>query len=285
MVPADLKSLKYKASPFIKWVGGKNQLLSHIESLAPKSFNNYHEPFVGGGAVFFRLWSKDLVTSARLADANPHLVTTYKVVRDAPDALIQALAAEKTIHSTENFYQARTRFNTKPLSDIERAALLIYLNKTCFNGLFRVNSSGEFNVPVGRYASPGIFDPEKIAACSKALANTCISREDFDVSLEAAETGDFVYLDPPYVPLTKTSNFTSYARENFTFTDQARLAETFRTLTGKNVMVMLSNHATPELLELYKGFNITVVPAKRMLNSKAEERKTCVNEVIIRNYP
>lgn len=283
-MPSDSEASRQKASPFIKWVGGKNQLLGSIESLAPESFGNYHEPFVGGGAVFFRLWSNGLIKSSFLADSNPHLVTTYTVVRDKPADLIKALASFKENHSKESYYLARTRFNGEPMSDVERAALLIYLNKTCFNGLYRVNSRNEFNVPAGTYANPGIYDAEKIQACSRALADARIDSEDFNASLEYVRPGDFVYLDPPYVPLTKTANFTSYARENFTFKDQQRLAETLKTLTQNNVMVMLSNHATPELLDLYTGFHVTVVPARRMLNSKPGLRKTCIDEVIIRNY-
>jgi len=273
-----------KVSPFLKWAGGKTQLLEPIMALAPERFERYLEPFVGGGAVFFALASLGRVGPALLNDANPHLVTTYVVVRDRLPELIEALTALKTAHGPDQFYEARRRFNQEPLSEVERAAHLIYLNKTCFNGLYRVNSSGGFNVPLGRYVNPGIFDVDSLTACREALQNATVRHGDFETILDQAAIGDFVYLDPPYVPLTRTANFTSYAREGFTFDDQIRLAHAARRLDAKGVRFLLSNHHTDELVELYKGFNVKVVPARRSITRQASDRSIPVDEVLIWNY-
>jgi len=272
------------AAPFLKWAGGKSQILASVRALVPERFGHYFEPFIGGGAVFFRLASQGLIGRATLGDANPHLITTYGVVRDKPQELIEALDGLKTAHSPDNFYMARSRFNDGSLSDVDRAAHLIYLNKTCFNGLYRVNSSGGFNVPVGRYVKPGIYKADHVMECSRVLAGTNLVCGDFDGVLPGAVAGDFVYLDPPYVPLTKTANFTSYARDDFGFDDQVRLAEATRRLDAAGVKFLLSNHATPELLDLYKGFAIDIVPARRMITRNAGDRASTVDECLVRNY-
>lgn len=270
--------------PFIKWVGGKRQILGTIQGMLPAAFGTYFEPFLGGGAVFFRLVSIGLVCRAVLNDSNPSLAVAYRMVRDNPESLIESLKSLKQAHCKDHFYSARERFNHAELSDLERAALLIYLNKTCYNGLYRVNRSGQFNVPFGTYKNPRIVKPEQILACSAALRGVDIRQGDFADVTADARRGDFVYLDPPYVPLTKTANFTSYGRESFLFDDQRRLAETFRALDARGAKVLLSNHATPELLDLYQGFNVTVVPARRVLNTNASRRANKVDEVLVRNY-
>ncbi|HOD00354.1 MAG TPA: DNA adenine methylase [Myxococcota bacterium] len=272
------------AAPFIKWAGGKSQILPWIEKMLPRQIGNYFEPFIGGGAVFFKLASQGTVARSFLCDANPHLVTTYRVVRDEPESLIKYLDELKLRNSDEYFYQARNRFNHEQMSDVERAALLIYLNKTCFNGLFRVNSKGHFNVPVGRYVNPGIYDAQQIQACSAALKHAEIECGDFESILTDVGPGDFVYFDPPYVPLTKTAHFTSYARDDFTFDDQVRLSNVFKRLSEVGARVLLSNHATPELISLYDGFDISIVPARRMINRDASRRMAPIDEVLIRNY-
>ncbi len=281
----DIGSLS--ATPFLKWAGGKGQLLEAIQAILPPSFSNYFEPFIGGGAVFFRLAAAGLVRTSVLNDVNPHLVTTYEVVRDRPEELVANLEVLKRNHSDDCFYAARNRFNHDiGLTVVERAALLIYLNKTCFNGLYRVNSKGEFNVPVGRYVNPRIFAPDQILACSKALRDVRMVCGDFEAAVSGAKAGDFVYFDPPYVPLTKTANFTSYAKDDFGFDDQIRLAETAIRLHTAGVKFLLSNHATPELEDLYsgRGFKIERVPARRMITRDGASRSGTVDEVLIRNY-
>lgn len=237
--------------------------------------------------MFFRLAAASLVRRAVLNDVNPHLVTTYEVVRDRPGELVAELEVLKRNHSNDYFYAARDRFNRDiGLTEVERAALVVYLNKTCFNGLYRVNSKGEFNVPVGRYVNPRIFVPEQIMACSAALRDVRMMCGDFDAAVADAKAGDFVYFDPPYVPLTKTANFTSYAKDDFGFDDQIRLAETAMRLQRAGVSFLLSNHATPELEELYarRGFAIERVPARRMITRDGASRSGTVDEVLIRNY-
>lgn len=272
------------AAPFIKWAGGKSQILPWIEKILPDRFGNYFEPFIGGGAVFFKLTSLGFLARSILCDANPHLVAAYRVVRDDPMGLIHRLEELKGRHSDEHFYQVRNRYNHEQMSDLEMAALLIYLNKTCYNGLYRVNSHGHFNVPVGRYVNPGVYDANQINACSAALRHAEIECGDFESILGAVAHGDFVYFDPPYVPLTKTANFTAYARDDFTFDDQIRLSNVFKRLSEKGAKVLLSNHSTPELVALYEGFDITTVSARRMINTKAALRMDLVDEVLIKNY-
>lgn len=271
---------------FLKWAGGKGQLLGPIMSAIPEFAGAYFEPFVGGGAVFFGLALSGRARQAVLNDANPNLVTAYTVVRDHPRELVEALAVLKAAHGKVNYYEARRRFNEEPLTDVGRAAHLIYLNKTCYNGLYRVNSRGGFNVPFGTYANPKIFDVDQIMACSAALRDVRMMCGDFEAAVSGAKAGDFVYFDPPYVPLTKTANFTSYAKDDFGFDDQIRLAETARRLHTAGVKFLLSNHSTPELEELYarQGFTIERVPARRMITRDGEGRSATVDEVLIRNY-
>lgn len=275
---------KTLAGPFLKWAGGKGQILPHIERIIPKNISRYFEPFLGGGAVFFRLYSLGLIKKTFLGDANPYLIITYGVVRDFPEELMSRLEELKAGHDESQYYDIRERFNFDEITDLERAAELIYLNKTCFNGLYRVNSKGHFNVPAGRYVNPGIYDRELLLACSRALNQASVACGDFEAVVSDAGPGDFVYFDPPYVPLSKTASFTSYARDNFTFSDQERLAATFKKLAGRGAKVLLSNHATPELIDLFDGFKIAVVPARRMINKNAARRKNPVDEVLIRNY-
>lgn len=272
--------------PFLKWAGGKGQLLESLSRRYPRDFGTYHEPFVGGGAVFFHLWRTGRLKrkQARLADVNPDLVRTYLAVRDHVDELVARLTERHATHDEAHYYEARRSFNEDDLAPVDRAALVIYLNKTCFNGLFRVNSRGHFNVPVGRYVNPVICDEANLRACSAALQDAEIVEADFEAALTAVAAADFVYLDPPYVPITKTSYFTAYARDGFDFADQRRLAAGFRALHERGARVMLSNHETPELVELYEGFHVSRVPARRLINSRAERRDADVAEVIIRNY-
>ncbi|MET0596013.1 MAG: DNA adenine methylase, partial [Polyangiaceae bacterium] len=260
--------------PFLKWAGGKGQLLGALRERVP-SFKRYFEPFLGGGALFFALQPKRGV----LSDVNDEIINCYKVVRDDVTALIGALGDHR--YDEDHYYEVR---NTDPatLPPIERAARTIFLNKTGFNGLYRVNRSGKFNVPFGRYAKPAICDQENLRACSEALGDMDIKTSDFEHSAGRAEGGDFVYFDPPYVPVSRTAAFTAYAPGGFGLDAQSRLARLFAKLAGRGVKVLLSNSDVPEIRELYASFRIETIPATRTINCKATRRGP-VSELLVRN--
>lgn len=275
-------------APFLKWAGGKKKLLPELIRRLPPDVlaKRWVEPFVGGGAMFFALEPK----RALLADSNQDLITTYCLVRDRVDPLIQELERIAQRHSDEHYYAVRDRFNRQPTRacgfstlDIELAAIFIYLNKTCFNGLYRVNRQGEFNVPAGRYVNPRIVDAGGLRAASRVLFRARLSCVDFAKLASEVTPDDFVYFDPPYEPVSSTSMFTSYAREGFNADDQRRLRDLFAKLTRRGVQCMLSNSDAPLVLELYRDFQIDFVQASRSINSKAGKRGA-VREVIVRNY-
>ena len=259
--------------PFLKWAGGKRQLLFELipRALRARPFTAYHEPFLGGGALFFALYRKGLLDGVPvyLSDINEELMNTYRVVRDDVQGLIARLEEHKAKHSKTYYYEVRAQV---PASPLERAARTIYLNKTCFNGLYRVNSKGLFNVPIGRYSNPRIVDRRNLEAVSRALAGVEIRAVPFEHVLEQAHAGSFVYFDPPYHPMSRTSNFTSYAREGFGVRDQERLAEVVKTLAGRGVKVLLSNSSTELVKALYKGYRIELVLATRNINSRTSGR-------------
>jgi DNA adenine methylase len=267
--------------PFLKWVGGKGQLLPQLraryEAAAPTG--RYHEPFVGGGALFFDLYRNGLLGRKRasLSDNNPLLVDAYTAVRDETDALIDLLREHKARHGHDHYYATRA---ARPDTAVERAARLIYLNKTCFNGLYRENSRGEFNVPIGKYKNPAICDEENLRACAGALARADLHHRPFDAVRKHAKPGDFVYFDPPYDPVSKTASFTAYARDGFGEADQRRLADLFRALRASGVHVLLSNAHTPLIRALYAGLNLMTVDAIRSVNSRAD-RRGAVEEVLV----
>lgn len=267
--------------PFLKWVGGKGQLLPQLrarfEAISPEG--RYHEPFVGGGALFFELRRGGLLgrKQAWLSDTNPRLIETYVAVRDETDALIELLRAHKARHDKEYYYAVRA---SEPDSPVARAARVIYLNKTCYNGLYRENSRGEFNTPIGKYKNPQICDEPNLRACAAALAQARVAPRSFESVLDHAKPGDFVYFDPPYHPVSETASFTSYARDGFGEADQRRLAEVFAALAARGTHVLLSNSHTPLILDLYKDFTITPVDAIRSVNSKAD-RRGAVLEVLV----
>jgi DNA adenine methylase len=275
------------AHPFLKWAGGKWAIAPQIERLLPADVRQrtYREPFVGGGAMFFYLQPERAILSDALAD----LVTTYQVVQHSVDALVRRLQALRATHTTEQYYAIRDAFNReRDAPRIERAAWLIYLNKTCYNGLFRTNQSGGFNVPVGRFATtPHVVDPPALRLAAAALAGAEIKRAHFDHLLAEAESGDVIYFDPPYVPLSKTSSFSAYADGNFTLDDQAHLAEVFRELDARGCLLALSNSDTAEVRALYKGFDVSPIIASRAISAKASTRGD-VTELLVRNvarYP
>lgn len=274
---------KVAAYPFLKWAGGKTQLLTQFERYFPpkERYRKYLEPFVGSGAVFFHLHP----TVAHLADNNWELINCYKQIQEQVEAIIELLRHHKRLHNKAYYYQIRS-LRTADLSHIERAARLIYLNKTCFNGLYRVNSKGIFNVPMGRYTNPSILDETGLRLAHRALKGVGLYCMPFDRFCdEFAEQGDFVYFDPPYFPLSATANFTSYTEDNFDCEDQVRLRDTFERLDSRGCFVMLSNSATGKIRNLYKRYRKTIykVRARRAINSNAKRRRA-ITELIILNY-
>lgn len=269
------------ATPILKWAGGKGRLLTQLVPLLPPGCDlmRHVEPFVGGGAMFFARAPE----RALLADVNPALIRTYETVRDDVEAVIGRLRALAARHDSARYYRVRARYNTADLDDAEHAATFLYLNKTCFNGLHRVNRKGEFNVPAGRYSNPRILDEGALRAASVALARAEIRNASFESLLEHARPGDFVYFDPPYEPVSRTASFTSYAQDGFSSEDQARLRDVYRELDRRGCKLMLSNSDVPLIRELYRGYSLDVVSAPRAINSNGGARGR-VPELVVRNY-
>ncbi|MFO7664032.1 MAG: DNA adenine methylase [Chloroflexota bacterium] len=266
--------------PVLKWAGGKSRLLPHLLRLIPDNFAAYHEPFIGGGALFFRLVGQGRAQQVFLSDVNPSLIDVYLALRDCIDEVVEILRGH--VYERDYFYRIRA-LDPNDLTLAARAARIIYLNKTCYNGLFRENRSGQFNVPFGRYKNPTICDEPNLRAASRALQGVDIARRNFATVLDVARAGDFVYFDPPYHPLSSTANFTAYDRKGFGLDDQRQLRDVFAALGERGVRVLLSNSDTPFIRELYQGFAIEQVFAARAVNSKANGRGK-VAEVIVRNF-
>lgn len=270
-------------APVLKWVGGKRQLLDTLTPLLPKRITTYCEPFVGGGAMLFHLQPN----TAYVNDINSDLILVYNVIKNDVESLISALCEYK--NESEFFYSVREWDRDKQkydsLTDIERAARIIYLNKTCFNGLYRVNNAGEFNSPFGSYKNPNIVNAPVLRAVNSYFnaANIHFTSTDYAEVLQTIPRGTFVYLDPPYDPVSTTSNFTGYSKGGFTQADQIRLRECCDELNRRRIKFMLSNSSTDFIHEQYAAYNITVVQAKRAINSVASKRGD-VDEVVIRNY-
>lgn len=283
------------ARPFIKWAGGKTQLLPALGGLFPAKFRTYFEPFLGGGAVFWHIAGSQRFEKAVLNDFNQELIDTYTVVRDYPVQLVAALNEHmRQAWNTQEYFTEMRKLRPEDLDIIPRAARIIYLNKTCFNGLYRVNKSGGFNAPFGRYANPKLFEGSNIKKCSALLnkQKVLLLTGDFNrvpamqmdgddgAFAHEAGPGDVVYFDPPYVPVSATANFLSYTSDGFTSVDQDRLAICFRNLAKKDVSCILSNSDTPVVRKLYGDFEIVPVQAKRNINSKGTGRGN-VGEVIV----
>ena len=270
-------------APFVKWVGGKRQLLKEITPLIPKDANLYCEPFLGGGAVLFSTQPQNAVIN----DLNRELMLVYRIVRDNVEALISVL--ETYQNTKECFYKIRALDRDKSayqlIPDIEKAARTLYLNKTCFNGLFRVNAKGEFNTAFGRYKNPSIVNAPTLRAVSVYLNenNIQILNEDFSDVLQRVPENSFVYLDPPYDPASNTANFTKYNSCGFSRDDQIRLKTQCDELTRRGVKFLLSNSATAFIKDLYHDYAVTSVYSKRSVNSDANKRGA-VEEVLVRNY-
>ncbi len=271
------------AAPVVKWVGGKRQLLSEITPLLSKRISPYCEPFLGGGALLFALQPSKAIVN----DLNKDLMTVYRVIKDDIEALISSLKEHE--NTPEHFYATRDMDRNKAIyqamSDVDKASRLIYLNKTCFNGLFRVNSAGEFNSPFGYYKNPSIVNEPVLRAVSKYFNSSQISfyTEDFAETLSRIRKGSFAYLDPPYDPVSDTASFTGYNKGGFDRKEQIRLKECCDDLTRRGIKFLLSNSATGFIIDLYQGYDIKIVKAKRMINSDAGKRGA-VEEVLIRNY-
>jgi DNA adenine methylase len=272
--PAPVSS--QRALPFLKWAGSKRALVPELLKHVPAAYRVYHEPFVGGGALFFALRPRP----ASLFDANPLLARAYVAVRDRVENVIGLLRVYAERHSTEEYYRVRA-VSPAHLGPPGIAAWMIYLNKTCFNGLWRVNKKGMFNVPIGDYKNPNICDEKTLRAASRALQQTELGHADFRTVEERAAAGDLVYFDPPYVPISKTANFTAYTKAGFGPKDQQDLVELARRLKQRGVHVILSNAGSDEVAQLYgKDFVIHEVEARRNINSKGGKRGA-VKEYII----
>ncbi|MBI2896624.1 MAG: DNA adenine methylase [Deltaproteobacteria bacterium] len=268
------------AKPFLKWAGGKTQLLAAFEELFPSRVERYLEPFVGSGAVFFRVRDLHEPRAVVLSDNNEELIDAFCAIRDDVDGVIEKLCKHKAAHDKEHFYRVRVQ---KPRAATARAARLIYLNRTCFNGLYRVNSRGSFNVPFGRYEKPKILDEGNLRAVAEALRGAELLVSHFRETPGIARRGDFVYFDPPYHPLSTTANFTSYTRGSFGPDDQEELASVYAKLDSMGCRVMLSNSDTSFVRDLYRGFHVRTVLASRRINSRADRRGP-VREVVVLNY-
>lgn len=263
-------------APFLKWVGGKRQLIPAMEVMLPERFSRYFEPFVGGGALFFHLKPRFAV----LADINHELVDCYRAVRDCVDEVLQDLRQHR--HDEDYYYAVREQ-RPQDLELHRRASRTIFLNRTGFNGLYRVNRSGKFNVPFGRYSNPVLCDEDNLRACSQQLGAAHIDTLPFDEVEEMAGPGDLVYFDPPYVPASATANFTAYAADGFHLRDQERLAEMVKRMGGRGVNVMVSNSDTPLTRELYEGLHLHRVMARRNINSDTKGRGA-VPELLATTY-
>lgn len=271
----------YSISPIVKWVGGKRQLLPEIMPLINKKCSTYVEPFVGGGAVFFELQPKKAIIN----DYNSELVNVYTVVRDHSEEFIEELEKHNRYNNGEYFYMIRALDRSEAydtMSDTEKAARIIYLNKTCYNGLYRVNSAGQFNSPYGKYKNPNIVNEDSIRAMSRYLQSNKITirQGDYKEVLKGLRRGAFVYLDPPYMPISLSSSFTGYTENGFSYAQQVTLKEECDKLRKKGISFLQSNSDCPEIRDLYREYEIRTVQAKRRINSKGNKRGE-INEVLI----
>lgn len=271
-------------APFLKWVGGKRQLMPSIVEHLPENIKNlnYSEPFIGGGAVLFYLQPKNAIIN----DFNEELVNVYNVIKNNLSELIADL--KKHNNNADYFYEIRGLDRTEQFNDltpVQRASRIIFLNKTCFNGLYRVNNAGEFNAPFGRYKNPNIVNEPTLKAVNKYLNtnNIIIRSGDYATVLEELDNRSFVYLDPPYHPISESSNFTGYVQGGWNIFDQARLRDACNELTERGIKFLLSNSSSPQIKDLYENYNITTVKANRAINSNGADRGE-VDEVLIRNY-
>lgn len=279
----ETKIVNKELQPFTKWTGGKRKLLPIIKSLMPDNYTNYFEPFVGGGALFFELAPQQ----ALINDFNTELINCYQQIKEHPDQLITLLQHHQEKNTKDYYLDLRSvdrDGRIEQMTGVEKAARIMYMLRVDFNGLYRVNAKNQFNVPYGRYKNPKIVDSELIYAISNYLNKNSIQivSGDFEKAVETAKQGDFVYFDPPYIPISETSAFTSYTHEGFSYDDQVRLRDTFKKLSERGVHVMLSNSSSSLVYELYKDFTIHSIEVTRANGAKASSRGK-VLEVIITN--
>lgn len=273
--------------PFVKWAGGKRQLIPILNQNLPESFGTYYEPFLGGGALLFHILTDKNGQKCSISDLNSDLVLAYTTIRDRIDALIISLKNHEKNYqkNSESYYYSMRESN--PRSAIEKTSRLIFLNRTCFNGLYRVNSKGKFNVPLGKYSNPNIVNEENLRAVSHILQSSRISINcrDFEAVLRDAKKGDLVYFDPPYQPVSSTANFTSYTNKDFTYDDLTRLAELCLKLDSRGCKVLLSNSDSKEVADIFSKnpWKITKIEANRSINSNSKKR-TGHFELLIKNY-
>lgn len=274
--------------PFLKWAGGKRQLLSQMDFYFPKKFTKYIEPFVGGGAVFFHLFEKNLLNRKEviLIDINSEIINVYEVIQNNVDELIELL---KNHRNEEGYYykirsKDRDLIKYNKMSNVEKASRMIYLNRCCYNGLYRVNSKGEFNVPFGKYKNPNFCDEENLIAVKKVLKDIKILHSSFEVCLNYAKQDDFIYFDPPYYPLSETSSFTSYTKEDFREDAQKKLFDVFQKLDDRGCKLMLSNSDNDFIRNLYSDYKIITLKAKRVINCNAEKRGNINSLMILNDY-
>ena len=276
-----------EAQPFLKWAGGKAQLLEQFEPFFPTLIETYVEPFLGGGAVFFHLKQRFPKMRAALRDNNQELVHCYQVVRDSVEALMDQLDAHlRQYRSQGQTYYYQVRGQTGPDEKLERAARMIFLNKTCYNGLWRVNARGQFNVPIGSYRPErvSLYDRDNLLAASAALQSVDLKVQDFRQTLTDARKGDFVYVDPPYYPLSRTANFTSYTQQAFGHEEQKELAEQLRAAAARGARLMVSNSDTSTTRQLYTDFHLHTVQARRAVNCDGAKRGR-ISELVVLTYP
>lgn len=269
--------------PFVKWAGGKARVAPHVLRRLPDNIDTYYEPMIGGGAIFFELARANRFKAAVIADKNPELINAWQVVKEDVEGLIKELSDKKKYRYDKAVY-LKIREVPGKLSKVELAARFIYLNRTCFNGLYRLNSKGEFNVPFGRYDDPVICDSKNLRAVSEILEDVDIYLQDFGRATSGAAEGDAVYFDPPYLPLSDTSKFTSYTASGFTLEDHVRLAGVFKLLGDGGARVVLSNSSAKEAIDLYKGFDIDWITGTRSVGGPANYRKS-VKEMVVFHGP
>ena len=274
----------YNIKPFTKWVGGKRQIINELLNFMPLKYNKYIEPFVGGGALFFHISPKEAIIN----DLNSDLILSYIAIKNDIESLINLLNIHQKNNSKEYYMEIRNvdrNGKIKNYTNTEKAARFIYMLRVSFNGMYRVNSKNQFNVPYGRYKNPNIVNEELLIDINKYFNENKIDiyNKDFELVSNLAEKGDFIYFDPPYMPINQTSSFTSYTSEGFDFSEQIRLRDLFNRLTEKGVYCMLSNSYTNEIIDLYEGYNIHIVEANRSINSNGKKRGK-IKEVIITNY-
>lgn len=276
----ETKIVNKELQPFTKWTGGKRKLLPIIKSLMPDNYTNYFEPFVGGGALFFELAPQQ----ALINDFNTELINCYQQIKEHPDQLITLLQHHQEKNTKDYYLDLRSvdrDGRIEQMTGVEKAARIMYMLRVDFNGLYRVNAKNQFNVPYGRYKNPKIVDSELIYAISNYLNKNSIQivSGDFEKAVETAKQGDFVYFDPPYIPISETSAFTSYTHEGFSYDDQVRLRDTFKKLSERGVHVMLSNSSSSLVYELYKDFTIHSIEVTRANGAKASSRGKVLNHV------